>query len=301
MRGRIDDARKVYQTVLVASPPATVQTGASQVWWDWAEMEWLAGNPEDALQVVLRAGGVEGGGGVVILRAKRNLEAKFTVVEDMRRWKEREAWIKLRALLELLTTKEPAGTLAVFDSHLFGDGSMSNGSLPHESLMVSCLLMLYRHGMVLRNPTPPSVLRERVERAFEVYPSNSVVLGLFLEGEKGQGVWGRVRGILGEGGGREKDVARRVEEVWIAGWESGRWEGEVERTRSGLAAAVENERYVLLLYCYSTFTYEYHDRTRGSSVLWRIYIEFEIRAGQLQRAKKMLFRAIGECPLVKGE
>ncbi len=41
-------------------------------------------------------------------------------------------------------------------------------------------------------------------------------------------------------------------------------------------------------------------RTRGSAILWRIYLEFEIRAGQLQRAKKLLFRAVGECPLVKG-
>jgi len=42
------------------------------------------------------------------------------------------------------------------------------------------------------------------------------------------------------------------------------------------------------------------NRTRGSFVIWRIYIEFEIRVKELQRAKKLLFRAIGECPLVKG-
>lgn len=43
------------------------------------------------------------------------------------------------------------------------------------------------------------------------------------------------------------------------------------------------------------------DRTRGSFIIWRIYIEFEIRVKELQRAKKILFRAIGECPLVKGK
>ena len=43
------------------------------------------------------------------------------------------------------------------------------------------------------------------------------------------------------------------------------------------------------------------DRTRGSFVIWRVYIEFEIRAKELLRAKKLLFRAIGECPLVKGK
>ena len=51
-----------------------------------------------------------------------------------------------------------------------------------------------------------------------------------------------------------------------------------------------------------TFTdaYLFKYRTRSSPVIWRIYIEFEIRVGELQRAKKLVFRAIGECPLVKG-
>lgn len=43
------------------------------------------------------------------------------------------------------------------------------------------------------------------------------------------------------------------------------------------------------------------DRTRASSVIWRICIELEIQAGALQNAKKLLFRALGECPLVKGK
>jgi len=52
----------------------------------------------------------------------------------------------------------------------------------------------------------------------------------------------------------------------------------------------------------TTFTgaYLFKYRTRSSPVIWRIYIEFEIRVGELQRAKKLVFRAIGECPLVKG-
>ncbi|KAJ7786181.1 hypothetical protein B0H16DRAFT_21301 [Mycena metata] len=87
--------------------------------------------------------------------------------------------------------------------------------------------------------------------------------------------------MLGEGGGIEKGILRRVEEVWVAGWDMSRWEAEIERTRTGLAAAVDSERM------------------RGSALLWRIFIEFEIRVHQLNRAKKLLFRAIGDCPLVK--
>lgn len=41
-------------------------------------------------------------------------------------------------------------------------------------------------------------------------------------------------------------------------------------------------------------------RTRASAVVWKIYIEFEMRVGDLQSAKKILYRAIGECPFFKG-
>ncbi|GLB36027.1 putative NRDE-2, necessary for RNA interference [Lyophyllum shimeji] len=275
MRGRLDDARKVYHTILIASSAAPSFKGTSALWWNWAHMEWLTGNSTQALNVVLRAGRAEGQGGVAILRCKRSLD---DAIKDEPHWKEREGWIKLRALLELLTGADTSAALDVFDHHLFGERKKG---IRHESLTVSCLLMVYQHKVLLKNPMPPSVLRQRVEKALDEYPSNSVILGLFLEGERGQGVWGRVRGALGESGGKAKDVARRVQEVWIASWERGRWSGEVERTRSGLSGAVENER------------------TRASHIIWRIYIEFEIRAGQLQRAKKLLFRAIGECPLVK--
>ncbi|KAJ7706309.1 NRDE-2, necessary for RNA interference-domain-containing protein [Mycena rosella] len=256
LRGRPADARKVYETVLLTSSSLTARPGLGQLWWDWAEMEWLAGQTDAALKVVLRSAGVEGSGGVVLLRAKRNLDDAASAAEE---GKAREPWVKLRALMELLTSSGPEHALQIFEVHV---SALKVGSAQHERLLVAELLMLYRHGVVLKNPTPPALLRE----------GNSVLLGLFLEGEKGQGVWGKVRAMLGESG---------TEKVWIAGWDKGRWEAEVERTRSGLAAAMESER------------------TRRSPILWRLFVEFEIRVGQPHRAKKLLFRAIGDCPLVK--
>jgi hypothetical protein len=237
LRNHLDDARKVYETILASRP-----TLASTVWWDWAEMEWLeAKSDTTALKVVLKSAGVEGNDSIAILRAKRKLANAAIEEED---WKRREAWVKSSALLELLTTS-PAAMMAVFDDYLLSD-NLSPGGVAHERLTVAALLMLYRYSLVLRNPTPPALMRDRAARALHVYPSNSIILGLFLQGEKGQGIWGQVRGILGEktrdGMEIDKDVARRVADVWIASWERGRWEGEVERTRSGLATAVQNER-----------------------------------------------------------
>ncbi|KAJ7900210.1 NRDE-2, necessary for RNA interference-domain-containing protein [Mycena olivaceomarginata] len=234
LRGRLDDARKVYETVLSAPSPPT-RPGIGQLWWDWAQLEWLTGAADAALKVILRSTGVQGSGGVVLLRAKRTLDDNAGAVgADAQA---REGWVKLRALMELLTGNEVEQALRVFDEH----GAQS---------------------------------QERLLKAITLYPSNSVVLGLFLEAEKGQGVWGKVRALLGEGASVEKDVLRRVEEVWVAGWDKSRWEAEVERTRSGLAAAVDSER------------------TRRSATLWRIFIEFEIRVGQLNQLYLVAFGAL---------
>ncbi|KZP04494.1 hypothetical protein FIBSPDRAFT_843925 [Athelia psychrophila] len=284
LRGRLVDARKIYQTVLTSSPaPSLSRTGTSQLWWDWVEMEWLDKSSDVALRSIMRAVGVEGTSGVMILRAKLALEQAFKESEHLS-WKEREAWVKLRGLLELLTSS-PAAALLTFDEYLLNDRAYTEGGVAHESLMVASLLIIYHHGVTLRNPTPPAILRGRLETAIDLYPSNTVIVGMFLEAEKGRGVWGGVRGLLGEttadGLGKEKDVSRRVMEVWVASWEKGRWEAEKERTRSGLIAAVDQER------------------TRGSPIIRRTFIEFEIRMGELQRAKKMLYAAIGDCPLEK--
>ncbi|KAI6104062.1 NRDE-2, necessary for RNA interference-domain-containing protein, partial [Pisolithus croceorrhizus] len=183
-----------------------------------------------ALRVVMRAGNVDGSGGVMVLRAKRNLEDIINASHE--RWKDREAWIKLRAVIELLAASSPASALAIFD-------------------------------------TQPASGSEDV--ALEMYPSNTIILGMFLEAEKGYGLWGRVRSQMSQVN-KDKDITRRVAEVWMAGWEKGRWEREIERTRAGLFAAAESER------------------TKNSSTIW---------PGQMQRAKDLLYRAVSECPLSK--
>jgi hypothetical protein len=204
-------------------------------------MEWLAGNDQAALNVVLKSVGVEGTrSGISTLRAKRSLEDNVNAPIG---WKEQEAWMKLRALLELLTGDEPIEALKIFDEYI----SSLEESSSRESLVTASLLMIYWHGTTLKRPMPPSVLRVRAHVAFEEYPSNSIILGILLESERGQGVWGRVRSMLGDNGGKAKGVVRRIEEVWVAGWEKGRWLSEVERTRNGLAAAIEHERSVFIL------------------------------------------------------
>ena len=230
-------------------------------------MEWLAGQDEASQAVILNSVGVEGLGGVNLLRAKRKLEdniqrlsANPTLDEGglgprgglgfdpEERRNHRVAWIKSRALLQLLTSSLPAA-LTILDNHMEEiDTSSVIGTRDLESLVMVSLALIYHYGVTLRNPYQPEILRKRAEDALLLYPSNSFILGMFLEGERGQGVWGKVREQLGDvivdGEVRDKDLMRRVVDLWIeSGWEHGRWQVEKERARTGLNNAVKHERY----------------------------------------------------------
>ena len=205
-------------------------------------MEWLLSKSDAALEIVLRSAGQPNErSGVNILRAKRRLE-ELCQPSFVSEWRYRLKWVKLRLLLELLV-----GTLdkAIEVFRRFLEREIV-GSLHHESLSVAFLVTVYHYTTTLRNAASPSILRGLVRESLDDYPNNSVVIGLFLECEKGESVWGRVRAMTGENssdGLGEKSVARRLIEVWVAQWEEGRWLGEVERVRAGLEAAVTSDRY----------------------------------------------------------
>lgn len=293
LRGRLDEARKVYQTVLSSPASTDSRLSAGPLWWDWAEMEWLAGDSDAATRVVLRAAEVEGLG-LAILRGKRALEATAREIPETL-WKVREAWTRLGALLELLTSHSLPS---------FMTAPLEAGTVAQESMAIASLGMLYHYISTLKSPTRPVILRERLENAVQLFPDNTILLGMFLEMQRGQGLWGRVQ-KLGDSNisgdmVHVKGVSRCAAEIWLGGWEKDRWFWEVERIRSRLTAAIENER------CVSPSTMRIINlkpfviSTRGSPVLWRLLLELEIRAGDLERAKNVLLQAIGACPLVKG-
>lgn len=198
-------------------------------------MEWTSGTSEAALQVILSSAGTKGSGTVALLRGRRALDDAARGVFAL--WKDREAYVKLRALLELLTTGT-ASALSVFDQTC---SSLPIGSAEHESVTVAVLNMLYVQGIILSNAFKPGVLRERVERAIQIYPDNTLILGFFLAAEKGEGVWGRVRAMLSEDD-TAKDLTRIMADVWAASWERGSWRLEEERIRTKLSNAALNER-----------------------------------------------------------
>lgn len=225
-------------------------------------MEWLADDDNRARAIILRAAGLgaDATGAMAILRAKRSLEDRMRSQYSTSEWKEGESWACLRALLEVLT----GGTGGVEEGMKVLKGYISDRGMEgvlRESAWTRMVLLGWKHATILGRHTKRAALRNMVMHVVADMEHvgrgmNSVVLGIFLEGEKGESVWGRVRALVGESTmvkddakgssfkSGEKGVARRVWEVWLANWEKGRWEGEKERVRNSLGTGVEEDRCV---------------------------------------------------------
>ncbi|KAG9037742.1 hypothetical protein FS837_001394 [Tulasnella sp. UAMH 9824] len=299
IRGRPADARKVYEASLLSQTSNVSEDkrqGATKMWWDWAEMEWLSGDSVAAQRVVLRAAGVqvEGGkgsvSGAVVLKAKRALEGM--VRERLEASKSSEVLddlvplVNLQALLDLLAGANPEVALGRYKLELPGP---SADAKPHrhqyflESLALASTLLVYHHTHTLRAAVPPSIFRQHCTSCIHSYPTNTILLGMWLESERGELVWGRVRGTIREVVVPERsegvDVSRAMWTVWKE--KVGEAGSEVERARGVLARGVAGER------------------SRASVALWLVAIELELGMGDTRRAKSLLYRAVAECPWAK--
>jgi len=109
-----------------------------------------------------------------------------------------------------------------------------------------------------------------------------------LECERGEGVWGRVRELIGDGQSISKNppttvlyktAGRRMWEVWVIT----RWLG---------IRKLDDEAH-RLRHIFSTWSED--SSVRGSSVFWRLWIELELRLQMTGKAKMLLFQAVSHC------
>ncbi|CAE6511410.1 unnamed protein product [Rhizoctonia solani] len=284
-RNKPEEAGKIYR-VNLGQAGVERRPGELELWWDWSEMEWLRDKTDAALQIIVKAVDVASTSPTDILRAKQTYE---TLLKDNKLSDPMAsaALVRLRALLELLTTESLPSALAIYNRYLQTPQFLHH-TAEHEALVLSATLCAFHHTRTLGRPCPPSVLRDQATAAIKLYPGNTTLLGLFLESERGEKVWGRVRAAvsdvvlqedLKDDMKTEVSLARVLWAVWVESWEHGSY--EQERVRNVLGKAVNDHRM------------------RHSPALWRTYLEFEIRAGQLTRAKALLYQAIGACPWVK--
>jgi len=195
------------------------------MWWHWAELEWLSNDAARASEVVHASCGQSTTSGIGLLKTKRALDDRLATPGPDRRH-----WVCLRALLELLTTSSPAAAL-----NIFARVSDAEDQAPMD---VASTLMVYHHLYTLRNACPPVVLRDHAEAALARNPENSIVLGVFLESQRGQWSLNKAQKLHAavRDGARPRRLVRVVWDIWNAGRERGEY--AYQRLRQSLGSAV---------------------------------------------------------------
>ncbi|GAA5922599.1 uncharacterized protein JCM15063_003358 [Sporobolomyces koalae] len=298
-RGKIQDARQVYSTALSMSSSFKPEEriDAPLLWRSWAEMEWEEGNAESSTRILVSATTndkpdlaslVTPRGAPVstteLLRARQyystQLEAAFQPRATQSILRNRNHFAYSAALLAY-TTQGLDQAIEILECQLFRlECINASGTAEHEEVYMLYAKLLYRHST--RAAYRPGQLRDLLERAIEVYKNNTVFLSLFYHNELRMKIQNRIRTTLESKVLRDKDVASqgylfavfaelhldvRSQNVWAV--------------RNLFDRAVENPQ------------------TKSSPSIWTLYIDFEVRIGELSRAKALIYRALQECPWCK--
>lgn len=205
---------------------------------DGVEFFWFREEQSQAQVLLANYLGIQGAlAGLNLLRARKGLDAKLSHYEEAdKQW---EACVRLRFFLELGATT-PRECISTIDS-LVAENNTSEST--HERVSMWLCLTLFSISHLPGAAIPPTLVRGRVSVAVAQYPDNTVLLGLFLECERGYGIWGRVRSLLDSSHqstsstlDERASLSRIAWEVWAESWSYGPW--EAERVRNKLEHAV---------------------------------------------------------------
>ncbi|OXG26985.1 hypothetical protein C359_05015 [Cryptococcus neoformans Bt120] len=289
-RGNISASRTVYATALQAARQERGDKPRSEdemdLWAGWAEVEFEADERERCLEVLIMAAGI----GSERLVEHINPTYTPTAPSPINVLKSRQYYhsvltplspshLLLIALFNyLLDGIDSARDLLLHSSQTYP--SSSAGS--EESLQLLTKI-LYHH--TTRHPTPPALTRDILEYALSSFPNNTSFLSLYMYGELGGRVYGRVQRLIAEitsehkDGGPMKGIVGHLWAVWAEAvsahrtfWDDGG--GGAERVRMALDKGINSTS------------------GRYSAALWMLYIEFEALMGRHQTAKQLCYRAV---------
>jgi hypothetical protein len=165
-------------------------------------------------------------------------------------------------------------------------------SLPAESYEAEEAYQLLTRILYLhtsRHASPASLSRDALERAINAFPNNTSFLSLYLFGELGNRVYGRIQRLVARLSSSENaSIVGHLWAVWAESMSSHRtfWDEDgtgAERVRIALDKAINSQV------------------GRCNVVLWKLYIEFEGLMRRWKAAKQLCYRAVAAIGGCKGE
>ncbi|EIW72388.1 hypothetical protein TREMEDRAFT_26535 [Tremella mesenterica DSM 1558] len=280
-RGNLPSARSVYITALRAALQRTGEVDQDDVldlWASWAELEFDSNCKERCLHVICMSVNPND---EVLASYARSSDTSISAPSSINMLKTRQ----------YLSSYSPSSQSHLILSTLFAyhtDGidnvikivmqymeTLPQGGAEVESAVQFLCKILHVHRS--RLPTPASVLRDILENAIVMFPNNTQFLSLYLYGEMGGRVYGRVQNLIGQMLTSNESVIGYLWAVWAEGILGSRtlWDkGGGERVRLVLDKAVNSQV------------------GRHCVALWRLYIDFEALKGRGSNAKSLCTRAV---------
>ena len=201
------------------------------------------------------------------------------------------------ALLEYLSSGtasnasalDVSAALPIYDSLLreMKDKGLSFSAQYEIALLSGKIRLLYHHSRtskIFRRTLLREALEEAIiETSHTPGRINTVLWSLYAWNEGRARIEGRVRGWL-----RDRIIGPGGRDATVAGWVFSIWS---ELRMGGMHVHIVRKLFEDAVEC---------PTTRASIVLWKLYVEFELREKNPIRAKLVLFRALRACPWSKG-
>ncbi|KAI8918519.1 NRDE-2, necessary for RNA interference-domain-containing protein [Powellomyces hirtus] len=301
VRGKPAEARKVYETALMSyhSFPEAHRAEAPILYQMLAEMELEGGNAGKALTILVGFGLNEPTAGIEnedkpqptkVLKARKGYAQRLEVLLAAAKGTSIEQ--SERILLHTLNCYALTEYLSqgldeaqrVFEQVLeslqarTSDGETHSPAVLEEVIFEDYIRLIHRHatsGAAFK----PALMRDVAERALKRFPCNIVLLTMYGWNEARTKIDNRVRRLLNAQLASKPSHVLWTFAIWAELHQ--RQTYNVNIVRSLFEDAVE---------CPSS---------KHSVSLWYLYIEFEIREGNVSKAKALFFRAIQQCPWCK--
>ncbi|KAI9303040.1 NRDE-2, necessary for RNA interference-domain-containing protein [Cunninghamella echinulata] len=148
-----------------------------------------------------------------------------------------------------------------------------------ERIWVSFIKLLYHHAVRNESGYQPIKLRTLTMKALKLFPNNTILMGIFIWNESKTWVYNRVQNVFTENLSRDSNVILWLSYIYFQLHR--RKPYDVNLVRTIFEEAVT------------------HPSTRSSILLWKLYIQHEIRLENNEKAKSLLYRAVRECPWSK--
>ncbi|KAI9313832.1 NRDE-2, necessary for RNA interference-domain-containing protein [Dichotomocladium elegans] len=290
--GRVNEARRVYQTALAGYKdfPKPDQEASPLLYSAFAQLELDENRPDEALSILVAMGTeqayVEEGPSPTsaqILKAQNFYTQKTAQTSLLIGSAEEVAvahhYVVCYALFQYLTRGIDAAS-AVYESSLdYIQERQAERGFESEILWVSYVRTLYRHATTGGVGYRPAQLRIVLERALKLFPNNTVFIALFVWNETRTKIYNRVRNVFTSS---LKSGANII--LWLSAIRTELhrcYPYDANLVRSLFESAIESVS------------------TRASVLIWRLYIDHEVRTKNLERAKALYYRAVRACPWSK--